>query len=78
MPDTAILLCPYNHSQQQEGMADRTSTYPRDLIRKKENYYKKGLKKEREGGAETPPLPQHTRGPKKEPLRPRLKINPFR
>ena len=58
----AILLCPYNHSQQLEGRADGTSTYPRDPIRKKENYYKKGLKRDREGGVETP---QHTKGPKK-------------
>ena len=63
MPDTAILLCLYNHSQQLEGRADGTGTNPRDPIQKEENYYKNGLKRDREGGAETP---QHTRGPKKE------------
>ena len=34
--DTAILLCPYNHSQQLEGRADGTSTYPRDPFKRKE------------------------------------------
>ena len=62
MPDTAILLCPYNHSQQLEGMTDETSTYPKDPIQEEENYYKKGVKRDRKGGAETP---QHTRGIKK-------------
>ena len=60
-----ILLYPYNHSQQLEGRADRTSTYPRDPIQEEENYYKKGVKRDREGGAKTP---QHIRGPKKRGL----------
>ena len=76
MPDTAILLCLYNHSQQLEGRADGTGTNPRDPIQKGENYYKNGLKRDRKGGAETP---QHTRGPKKKgPLRPGLRTNPLR
>ena len=54
VPDTAIFLCPYNHSQQLEGGADETSTYLRDPIQEKENYYKKGVKEDGEGGAETP------------------------
>ena len=53
VPNTAILLCPYNHSQQLEGRADGTSTYPRDPIQEKENNYKKGVKKNRKG--ERPP-----------------------
>ena len=66
MPDTAIPLCPYNHSQQLEGRADGTSTYPRGLIQEEGNYYKKGVKRDRKGwGAETP---QHTRGPEKKRL----------
>ena len=44
VPDTAIPLCPYNHSQQLEGMADGTSTYPRGPIQGEGNYYKKGVK----------------------------------
>ena len=44
VPDTAIPLCPYNHSQQLEGRADGTSTYPRGPIQEEENYYKKGVK----------------------------------
>ena len=32
VPDTVILLCPYNYFQQLEGKADGTSTYPRDPI----------------------------------------------
>ena len=50
MPDTAILLCPYNHSQQLEGRADKASTYPRDPIQEEENYYKKGVKRNRKAG----------------------------
>ena len=53
MPDTTILLCPHNHSQQLEGRADGTSTYPRDSIQEEENYYKKGVKGDR--GGEDPP-----------------------
>ena len=59
VPDTTILLYPYNYSQQLEEGADGTSTYPKDPIQEKENYYKKGVKRDREGGAETP---QHTEG----------------
>ena len=62
MPDTTILLYPYNHSQQLEEGADGTSTYPKDPIQEKENYYKKGVKRDREGGAKTP---QHVRGTRK-------------
>ena len=49
-----ILLCPYNHSQQLEGMADGTNTYPRDPIQEEENCYKRGVKRKEEGGAKTP------------------------
>ena len=53
MPDTAILLCPYNHSQQLEIGPDRTSTYPRDPSQEEENDYKKGSKEKQKRG-ETP------------------------
>jgi len=53
MPDRAILLCPYNHSQQLKGEADGTSIYPRDPIQEKENDYKRG-KREIEGGSFPP------------------------
>ena len=56
----AVLPCPYNHSQQLEGRADETSTYPRDPIQEEEIYYKKGVKRDREEGT-----PQHTRGTRK-------------
>ena len=62
MPDMTILLCSYNHSQQLEGRADGTSTYPRDPIQEEENYYKKGVKRNRKGGVKTP---QHTKGTRK-------------
>ena len=65
VPDTAIPLCPYNHSQQLERRADGTSTYPRNPIQEKGNYYKKGVKWDRKDGAKTP---QHTRGPEKKRL----------
>ena len=55
MPDTTIFLCPYNHSQQLEGRADGTSTNPRDPIQEEENYYKKGVKRDREVGGQRPP-----------------------
>ena len=42
VPDIVIFFCLYNHFQQLEGRADGTSTYPRNPIQKKENYYKKG------------------------------------
>ena len=58
MSDTAILLCPYNYSQQLEGKADGTSTYPRDPIQEEGKYYKKGVKRDRMGGANTPPAHQ--------------------
>ena len=43
VPDTAIPLCPYNHSQQLEGRADGTSTYFKGPIQEEGNYYKKGV-----------------------------------
>ena len=49
----AILPCPYNHSQQLEGRADGTSTYPRDPIQEEEIYYKKKAKRDR--GVGDPP-----------------------
>ena len=53
MPDTTILLCSYNHSQQLEVGADGTNTYPRDPNQEEENDYKKGSKeKQKEGGEE--------------------------
>ena len=58
----AILLCPYNHSQQLEERADGTSTCPRDPIQEEENYYKKGVKRDREAGLRPP---QHTRSTRK-------------
>ena len=54
VPDTTILLCLYNHSQQLEGMADGTSTYPRDPIQEEEVYYKKGIKRDRGKGGRPP------------------------
>ena len=61
VPDTAIPLCPYNHSQQLEGRADGTSTYPRDPIQEEGNHYKKGSKvrQKRQGG--DPPTHQRPR-----------------
>ena len=59
MPDTAILLCPYNHSQPLQVGADGTSTYPRDPSQEEENDYKKGSKEKQKGD------PQHTRGTRK-------------
>ena len=61
MPDTAILLCPYNHSQQLERMADGTSTYPRDPIQEEGNYYKKEVKRDKRGRARRPPTHQRHR-----------------
>ena len=49
MPDTAILFCLYNHSQQLEGRADETGTYPKDPIQEEGNYYRKGVEGERGG-----------------------------
>ena len=54
VPDVAIPLYPYNHSQQLEGRADGTNTYPRDLIQEEENYYKMRVKRNREGRVKTP------------------------
>ena len=39
VPDTAILLCPYNHSQQLEIRADGTSTYPEDPNQEEKNVF---------------------------------------
>ena len=58
VPDTTILFCLYNHSQQLEGKTDGTGTYPRDPIQEEGNYYKKGVEENRKGGAETT---QHTK-----------------
>ena len=60
-----MLFCLDNHSQQLEGRADGTSTYPRNPIKDKGNYYKKGREGDRKLGAETP---QHTRGTRKSSL----------
>ena len=50
VPDIVMLFCLYNHSQQLEGRVDGTSTYPKNPIQKKKNYYKKGGRgKETEG-----------------------------
>ena len=59
--DTAIPLYPCNHSQQLEGRADETSTYPRDPIQEEEIYYKMEVKRDRGGGR--PPNTQE--GPEK-------------
>ena len=48
--DIAMLFCLYNHSQQLEGKADGTSTYPRNPIQEEGNYYKKGVEGDRRGG----------------------------
>ena len=61
MPDTAILLCPYNYSQQLEVGADGTSTYPGDPSQEEENDYKSGVKRNKLGGMD----PQHTGSTKK-------------
>ena len=63
MPDTAILLYPYNHSQQLKVRADGTSTYPRYPSPEEENDYKKGSKEKQKGGN-----PQHTRDTRKSSL----------
>ena len=55
VPDTTILFCLYNHSQQLEGRANGTGTYPKDPIQKEGNYYKKGGEKERKVGQRPPP-----------------------
>ena len=57
MPDTALLLCPSNPSQQLEVGADGISTYPRDPIQEEENDYKKGSKEKQKGGG-TPNTPE--------------------
>jgi len=57
VPNTAILLCSYNHSQQLEVGADGTSTYHGDPSQEEENDYKRGVKRnKREGG--TPNTPE--------------------
>ena len=50
----AMPFCLYNHSQQLKGMADGTSTYPRDPIQEEGNDYKKGVEGNRMLGVETP------------------------
>ena len=50
VPDTAILFCLYNHSQQLEGRDDGTSTYPRNPIQEEGNDYKKGVEGDRKRG----------------------------
>ena len=62
VPDMAILSCPYNHSQQLEGRADGTSTYPRDPIQEEEIYYKEGGNPLTEGRDQRR-LPEPCRGP---------------
>jgi len=44
-----MLFCLYNHSQQLEGRADGTNTYPGNPIQEKGNY-KKGVEGDRKGG----------------------------
>ena len=61
MPDTAILLCPYNHSQQLEVRADGTSTYPGDPSQEEENDYKRGVKRNKGERMD----PEHTGSTKK-------------
>ena len=78
-PNTTILLCPYNHSQQLEGRADGTNTYPRDPIQEEENHYKKGWRETEGGGVKTL---QHGKGTRKgswnsvEDQSPQTKLNP--
>ena len=55
MPDTAIPLCPYNHSQQLEGRADGTSTYPKGPTQEEGNYYKKRDRERGRGETQRPP-----------------------
>ena len=63
VPDIAMLFCLYNHSQQLEGMANGTSTYPRDPFQGEGNYCKKGVEGDRKGGVLDPP--SHQRHQKK-------------
>ena len=60
--DTAILFCPYNHSQQLEVRADRTSTYPGNPSEEEGNDYKRGVKRKKEG---IPSPPQQSSGIRK-------------
>jgi len=56
-----MFFCLYNHSQQLEGRADRTSTYPKNPIQKKKNYHKKGGEGDRKAGLRphiTPEAPE--------------------
>ena len=62
IPDIVMLFCLYNHSQQLEGRANGTSTYPRNPIQEEGNYYKKGMEGDRKKGLRPP---QHTRGTRK-------------
>ena len=45
MPDTAILICPYNYSQQLKVGADGTSTYPGNPSQGEKNDYKRRVKR---------------------------------
>ena len=58
VPNTTILPCSYNHSQQLERRVDETNTYPMDPIQEKEIYYKKGVKRDSKGRGENPPTHQ--------------------
>ena len=64
VPDIAMLFYLYNHSQQLEGRADGTSTYPRNLIQEEGNYYKKTVEGDKGGGGGLRPL-THQRHQKK-------------
>ena len=59
VPNTAILPCPYNHSQQLEVGADGKSTCPGDPSQEEKNDYKRGVKRNKEGGGipNTPEAP---------------------
>ena len=59
VPNTAILFCLYNHSQQLEGRADGTGTYLRDPIQEEENYYKRGWREPKRVGRRPPPPPKN-------------------
>ena len=53
-----MLFYLYNHSQQLKGRVDGTSTYPRNPIQKKKNYYKKGGEGDRKAGLRPPITPE--------------------
>ena len=54
VPDIAMPFCHYNHSQQLEGRTNGTSTYPRNPIQERGNYYKKGGEGDRRVGLRPP------------------------